>query len=726
MRSIKRDPLPKRTNEEINQLVNDLMSKMTLKEKIGQLYQTTHDGAAITGPSYDASQNKKLINEGLIGSFLGLYDNMEIYRLQKEAVENTRLGIPLFFANDIIHGCRTSFPHNLAMACSWDPKLIEEASSVAAYESSHSGINMTFSPMLDIVRDPRWGRVMESFGEDPYLGQLYARAYVDGYQQDDLTSYDSVGACAKHFVGYGQIEGGRDYNTVDMSERVLRQFYLPPFEAAVDAGCEAVMSSFNVYDSVPATANKFLLRTVLKEGMNFSGFIISDYTSSGEIINHKIASDMKEVAKKCIEAGLDHEMVSNSYINHLETLVNEGSISESLIDDSCRRMLTFKYKIGLFDNPYKNIYLNFEDYWLKDEDRQKAKEVALNSVVLLKNEKVLPLKTKKIALIGPLAKSNQVIGPWCGKARDEDCVSLYDGLKRKFGDAIEINYSLGVDYNSHDESLFNEAIEAAKLSDVIVLAMGEQQWMSGEAQSRASIEVPGGQLKLLKELRKLGKEIVFVLFTGRPLDLREVEKNSDAIVCAWFLGNESGNALADILYGDYNPSGKLTMSFPYVVGQIPIYYNHLNTGRPYVPEDFYRSKYSDIPNNPLYPFGYGLSYTEFSYTNISFNQEEDEVSVHFTITNEGDFDGVDIPQVYIEAKSFSVSRPVNELKGFKKVFLKAGESKEIIIKVKKKEFAYYNIEMKKAVESGEYLVKLARNAEDIVSTKTISFREEIK
>ncbi len=721
MKKIKRNPIPKRTEEEINLFVKDLMSKMTLKEKIGQLYQTTHDGAAITGPSYDASQNKRLINEGMIGSFLGLYDNMDIYRLQKEAVEHTRLGIPLFFANDIIHGCRTSFPHNLAMACSWDPQLIQQASEVVAYESSHSGINMTFSPMLDIVRDPRWGRVMESYGEDPYIGQLYARAYVNGYQQGDLTSYDSVSACAKHFIGYGQVEGGREYNTVDMSERVLRQFYLPPFEAAVEAGCEAVMTSFNVYDSVPSTANKFLLRTILKDGMNFSGFIISDYTSSSEIIAHKVAKDMKEVAKKCMEAGLDHEMVSNAYIKHLETLVNEGQVSEHLIDDSCGRILKFKYKIGLFDNPYKNVYLNFEDYWLTDDNRRLAKEVALNSVVLLKNDDVLPLKSKKIALIGPLAKSIQVIGPWGGKARDEDCISLYDGLKNKFKDGIEINYSLGVDYHEMDEAIYQEAIDSAKQSDVVVLAMGEQQWMSGEAQSRANIDVPPVQLKLLKDLRKLGKKIVFVLFTGRPLDLRVVEENSDAIINAWFLGNESGNALADILYGDFNPSGRLTMSFPYIVGQIPVYYNHLNTGRPYDPNDYYRSKYNDIPNDPLYSFGYGLSYTKFSYNSIQFSQDEEGVTVQFTITNEGEYDGADVPQVYIEAKSFSVSRPVNELKGYKKVFLKAGESKNISIKVKKKDFAYYNIEMKKEVENGEYLVKLARNSQDIILSTTIFF-----
>lgn len=415
-------------------------------------------------------------------------------------------------------------------------------------------------------------------------------------------------------------------------------------------------------------------------------------------------------------------MISRSYIEHLETLVKEGKVDETLIDDSCRRILRFKYKIGLFDNPYKNIYLDWEDYMLLEDNRQLAKEVALHSVVLLKNDQVLPLKTKNIALIGPLAKSNQVVGPWGGKAQDEECISLYDGLKQKFGDSINIHYSLGVDYNSEDDSLFGEAIEAAQQSDVIVLAMGEHQWMSGEAHSRAFIEVPKGQIKLLKELRKLGKPIVFVLFTGRPLDLREVQENSDAIVNAWFLGNESGSALADILYGDFNPSGRLTMTFPYSVGQVPIYYNHLNTGRPYRKEEPYCSRYSDIPNDPLYPFGFGLSYSHFTYSDVEFHQTDDGVDVRFVITNEGDYAGYDVPQVYIEAKSFSVSRPVNELKGFKKVFLEVGESKHIEITIKKEDFAYYNIDMKKEVEDVDYRVKIAKNAMEIVAETTISFR----
>lgn len=724
---IKRNEIPKRSKEEINTLVNELLAKMTLDEKIGQLYESTYDGADVTGPQFDSSNVVNLIKDGMVGSLLGMNDNIDMYMLQKTAVEKSRLGIPLMFCNDIIHGCRTSFPTNLAMACSFDMKAVEEACNVIAYESAHSGVNITFSPMLDLVRDARWGRVTESYGEDAYLGSEIAKAYVRGFQQGDLSSYDTIGACLKHFVAYGAAEAGREYNTVDISERMLRQFYLPQFKSAIDEGATSIMTSFNIYDSVPVTQNKFLLRNVLRDEFKFEGFTISDYTSSDEIINHKTAKDQREVALKCIKAGLDHEMVSFSYIKELKGLVEDGLVDEKLIDEACSRMLSIKFKLGLFDNPYKNIYHNYEEYYMKQEFVDKAREVAKKSIVLLKNDNnTLPLKNtkEKIALIGPLADTNEVIGAWGGRALNEDCVTLKDGIKNVRGD-VDVKVAKGCEIHVRDEKLLNKAIEIAKECDKIILAIGESQHMSGEAHSRAYITIPEVQIELVKELKKLNKPIIVTLFNGRPLELTWLNDNVDAIVEVWFLGSQSGNAIADVLFGDYNPSGKLTMSFPVTVGQLPIYYNQFRTGRPakdsFTKEEFYVSNYKDVQNEPLYPFGFGLSYTQFDISDIKVDKKElskdDTLKVTVNVKNIGKVVGTETVQLYIEAKSFSVTRPINELKGFKQVTLQPNEETIVEFIITQNDLAYYNIDMEYVAEEVEYSIRVGNSSDNLIETK---------
>ena len=718
--NIKRNPIPKRTKEEINILVNNLMSKMTLKEKIGQMYQTGYTGTEVTGPQFDSSSTVQNIKEGSVGSIIGLYENTVIYNLQKVAVENSRLGIPLLFCNDIIHGCRTAFPVNLALSSSWNPQVVYDCASVSAYESSHSGVNLVFSPMLDLVRDPRWGRVMESNGEDPYLSSVLAKAYVEGYQ-GDLTSYDTVAACAKHYVGYGAALAGREYNTVDFSRRSLFQYYLKPFKAAVEADVKMVMTSFNVFEDVPVTANKYLLRDVLRDKLGFEGVIISDYTSSMEIMNHKIARTEREVAKKCILAGLDHEMIYTSYINYLEELVNEGEVDVKLIDEACYRVLYLKYEMGLFDNPYKNIYHDFKSYWLSDEAKAKSLNAALESAILLKNDNnVLPIKNEKIAVIGPLAETKRVIGPWAGKAEVEDCISLLEALDSEEHDYV---YAKGSDIFETNDELIKEAVEKAKSSDKIILAVGEHHHMGGEANARADIRIPDAQVALINELAKLGKPIVLLTFSSRPLDLTNVVDVADSILHVWFLGTMSGLAIEKLIYGKVNPSGKLTMTFPYTLGQVPVYYNHLNTGRPYEPNNFYTSRYMDIPNEPLFSFGHGLSYSNFKYSNLKIENKQikknDTIKVSVDVKNESNVSGYEIIQLYIEALSFSVARPVLELKGFKKIWFEANESKNITFELDSNMLSYYNIDMEDIVEDGEYNIYIGPSSDNLLKDTII-------
>ncbi len=722
IRNVKRNPINKKTDSEIESFVKDLMGKMTLEEKVGQLYQTSHDGSAVSGPSFDSSRNNILIKQGAIGSMLGMINQVDMFRLQKMAVEETRLGIPLFFGNDVIHGHRTGFPQNIAMACSFDEDTVYKASKYSAFEASHCGITMTYSPMVDIVRDPRWGRVTESNGEDTFLSSNLARAYVKGYQQDDLTSYDTLAACVKHYVAYGLAEGGREYNTVDLSERMLREHYLKPFKAAVDAGVESVMTSFNIYNGVPATINKFLLRDVLKGEMKFDGFIISDYTSSGETIAHKVAKDEKDVARKSITAGLDHEMMSTTYSDYLVELVRDGEIEESLIDDSCARILKFKYKVGLFDNPYKNIYPNPSEFFLLEETRQAALEVSKNSIVMLKNEmNVLPLKGKKVTLVGPLANETKVIGAWGGITDHLDCVTLLQGLQNY---DVDVNYIKGAEYFELINSDLELIEQSVNDSDVVIMAIGEEQWMSGECNARADITIPEAQVELARKISEMGKPVVGIVFAGRPLIMTDIEQYFSSILYAWFLGTESGNALASTLIGENNPSAKLVMSFPHSIGQIPVYYNALNTGRPFIKEnpEPYRSVYRDIPNEPFYEFGYGLSYSDFKYDNITFSKVEDGILIEFDITNKSEFDGTEITQVYIEAMWFSVSRPNNELKGYKRISLLANETRREQILVKNDDFKHYNAELVNTTEGVDYIVKLAKSSSNIIKKEKFNIK----
>ncbi len=721
-KNIKRNPIPKRSEQEIKDLAKKMLEQMTLEEKLGQLYETSYDGADVTGPEFDSSNVVNLVRSGRVGSILGMNDNVDMYMLQKACVEESRLGIPMFFANDIIHGCRTGYPINLALAGTFDMELVEEAYKNIAFESSHSGVNLTFAPMLDLVRDPRWGRVMESYGEDPYLGVRIAEASVRGFQQDDLTSYDSVPACAKHFVAYGAAEAGRDYNTVDISERMLRQYYLPQFKKAIDCGVTSVMTAFNIYDGVPATQNKFLLRDILREEFGFDGFVISDYTASDETMCHKTSRNKRQVAKNCIKAGLDHEMISTTYIDEIPSLIEDGEVDTKLVDEAVLRILEFKYKIGLFDNPYKNMYANADEYQLLPEMLEHSRDVARKSIVLLKNENnILPLTKQKISVIGPIGHLNQVVGPWGGRVRFEDCIPFIDGLRNSRPD-YDITFAQGCKtYQDADENLFNQAVETAKDSDIIVLAMGEHQWMSGESRSRTDITVPKVQMDLARELKKLGKKMVLVLFTGRPLDLTWFEENVDAIVNGWYLGNETGNALADVLFGDYNPSAKLTMSFPMNVGQIPVYYNHFNTGRPIPadnPHSDYVSRYLDCRNEPLYPFGYGLSYTNFEISDLAVSttklKENEQLTVTCKVKNTGGVAGEEVVQLYIEALCFSVTRPMNELKGFQKISLEPKEEKQVTFTLTTEDLAYYNIDMEFTAEKAEYAIRVGNASNNLI------------
>ena len=687
---VERNELPKRTEKEIEELANELLSRMTLKEKIGQLVQSGTDCSEITGPGFDASSVVENIKNGMVGSILGTSDDRFSFNLQQKALES-RLGIPLMFCADIIHGCRTSFPVNLAMSGSFDLELVEESMKVAAYEAAHSGVDLVFSPMLDLVRDPRWGRVMESNGEDPFLSSKLAKAYVKAYQQDDLSSYDSVASCLKHYCCYGAAEAGREYNTVDMSDNRLHNLYLPPFKAGIDAKSTMVMSSFNVFNDVPVTMNKYLLRDVLRDELGFKGVVISDYTSSGEIMNHKCARDEKEVAKNCILAGLDHEMISPTYANYLEELVLNKEVSESLVDEACLRVLKLKYELGLFDNPYKHLYLNSKDYFLTPHALNIALKMANESIVLLENkDSLLPLdKKEKIALIGPFGNSRGLVGPWGGKCDRDDCETLLEVLEKE---GYDVNYKLGCDILGEYYNL-DEAKDAVKDSNVIVFACGENEYMSGEAASRAILNLPGRQEEMLTELSKLGKKIVMVIHAGRPLILRNYRLLCDSILYCWFLGTMSSKAITDTLFGVNNPSAKLTMSFPYTEGQIPVYYNNLQTGRPQPvgePRMIYTSNYLDIPNEPLYKFGYGLSYSKFEYSNLRYTELEDSYLFNFNVKNISNVSGTEISLLFIDVKSASISLPNRALKGFERFNLEANEEKEITIKVSKDELKYYN------------------------------------
>ncbi|GLX67270.1 beta-glucosidase [Paenibacillus glycanilyticus] len=702
-----------------------LLEKMTLEEKIFQLMQLTpnflsEDDANLTGPLAWMGVTENMASN--VGSVLSAVGAKETIALQKQYMENSRLGIPLLLMADIIHGYRTIFPVTLAIGSTWDMELAEKSAAIAAKESAVTGIHVTFAPMVDLVRDPRWGRVMESTGEDPYLNSEYARAFVRGFQGDDLAGdMDRIAACVKHFAAYGAAEGGRDYNTVNMSERQLRETYLPAYKAALEEGCEMVMTAFNTVDGIPATGNKWLMRNLLREEWGFDGMLISDWGAVSEMIPHGVAADGAEAAKKAIEAGVDMEMMTSNYANHLKDLVEAGEVDIKLIDESVLRILKLKDKLGLFENPYRAASEEREkEVLLCDEHRAAAREIAAKSFVLLKNEEqVLPLRVgQKLALIGPFAQNGDILGPWSIWGKQEEAAQVYAGLSARAGeDAVIV--ARGCDIEFATEEQLQEAIAAAKQSDVIVLALGESSEMSGEAGSRGDIRLPQAQLDLIQKLKPLGKPMVVVLFNGRPLDLHGVLEETDGLLEVWFPGTEGGHAIADVLFGDVNPSGRLTMSFPYSVGQVPVYYNNYNTGRPLTPQNAnerYVSKYLDMPNAPLLPFGYGLSYTTFSYSDASLStavlNAEDTLQVSVNVTNTGATVGEEVVQLYVRDVAGEVVRPLKELKGFRKIKLQPGETKTVTFDITEEQLRYYHADLQHKSDAGEFHVFAGPNSRD--------------
>ncbi|MCK4640348.1 MAG: glycoside hydrolase family 3 C-terminal domain-containing protein [Candidatus Marinimicrobia bacterium] len=699
---------------EIEAKVNELLHQMTFAEKVGQMTQFSG-----TNKRYE-----QMIREGKIGSLLNVIGAEVNNRIQKIAVEESRLGIPLVIGLDVIHGYRTIFPIPLAASASWDTVLIRKAAEIAAKEAASAGIHWTFAPMVDIARDPRWGRIAEGAGEDPFLGSAMTRAQVLGFQGKSLADPLTLLACGKHFVAYGGAEGGRDYNTVDISERTLREIYLPPFKAAVDAGVGTLMSAFNEISGVPTSANQFTLRKILKGEWGFDGFVVSDWNSIGELVAHGIAKDRLEAGVKGLTAGVDMDMEGRCYTTDMEALVADGTLSDGLIEDAVRRILRMKFKLGLFEHPY--IDENLQKKLILHQDHiQTALELARESIVLLKNEKdVLPLNRKElntIALIGPLADDKDApLGTWRCQGKQEDVVTVYEGLKNKFGDDVKIIYAKGCDVKNNSRSEFNKAIKAARKADVVVMVMGESADMSGEAASRADLNLPGVQAELINAIAETNKPIVLVLMNGRPITLSNIESKVTAIVESWHLGIQHGNAVANVLTGDYNPSGKLTVTFPRSVGQIPIYYNHKSSGRPNNPSDKFTSKYIDLPSSPLYPFGYGLSYTEFRYTGIEVENNRllstDELVVSVNVKNTGKRGGDEVVQLYIRDMVGSVTRPVKELKGFQRVALEAGEQKTVQFQIPVRNLGAYDLDMNYTVEPGEFGIMVGGNSVNVLTT----------
>ncbi|GAB3236735.1 beta-glucosidase BglX [Hymenobacter seoulensis] len=727
-------------DQKMNKFISDLMQKMTLEEKIGQLNLITV-GFDVTGPvvSKDVDAN---IRKGNVGSVLNTFTPKAARKLQEMAVKESRLHIPLIFGYDVIHGHRTIFPIALGLASSWDLQAMERSARIAAEEASADGINWVYSPMVDIARDPRWGRISEGSGEDPYLGSQIARVMVRGYQGDDLMKNNTVMACVKHFALYGAAEAGRDYNTTDMSLVRMYNEYLPPYKAAVEAGAGSMMSSFNDINGVPATGNKWLMTELLRNQWGFKGFVATDYTAINEMTAHGMGDDA-QVSALALNAGSDQDMVGEIFLKNLTQNLKDGTVKQEQIDQACRRILEAKWKLGLFKDPY--LYTNekrAKATMMKKEFIADARDIARKSMVLLKNSNnALPLKKAgTIALVGPLAtRQRDMIGSWSGAGDWKQAVSLEQGIKNVAGNGVKIVTAQGANFtddqqmidrlNAHggelnvdkrsSEEMIREAVQVAQGADVIVAAVGESQGMTGEAASRADIGLPGQQLELLKALKKTGKPLVIVLMSGRPLTLPWEDQNADAILETWFAGTQAGNAIADVLFGAYNPSGKLTATFPRHVGQVPIYYNHKMTGRPYqgVALDKYKSRYMDVSNDPLYPFGYGLSYTTFEYgkpelstTSLAMNGTLD---VKVTLKNTGNYDGEEVAQLYIRDMVGSISRPVKELKGFQKVMLKRGESRTLTFRLTPEDLKFYNTDLKFVAEPGDFHVFVGGNSRDV-------------
>ena len=719
--------------------VDSLLNIMTLEEKIGQMNQ--YNGFwNVTGPvpAGDEAANKKYdhLKKGWVGSMLNVRGVENVRAVQKIAVEETRLGIPLIIGFDAIHGYKTLSPIPLAESASWDMEAIRRSAEVSAAETAASGINWTFAPMVDIGRDPRWGRVMEGAGEDPYLGSKIAMARVKGFQGDDLSDPFTIAACTKHFAGYGFAEGGKDYNTADFGSSTLYNMVLPPFKATVDADVKTFMNSFNVLNGIPATGDEFLQREILKGQWNFQGFVVSDWGSIGEMVAHGYAKDGKHAAELAANAGSDMDMESYLYVEHLAKLVRAGKVDEAYINDAARRILTVKYELGLFEDPYKYCDEAREKATIGKEAHQEAVlDMAKKSIVLLKNEnKLLPLKKsgQRIAVIGQFANDkNSPLGSWRIAADDNTAVSLMEGMAaypdNRLTYALGAQVSVGptsfvmeTQINEDDTSGFAEAIRVARAADVVIMNLGEVGWQSGEGRSRVNIDLPGVQQELLEAVYKVNKNIVLVLQSGRPLALPWADENIPAIVQAWQLGTQSGNAIAQVLYGDYNPSGKMPMTTPRDKGQIPLYYNHKSTGRPTIPAPnlVFWSHYMDESNAPLYPFGHGLSYTEFKYDGLEVNANGDGTyKVSFTLTNSGAVKGKEVAQLYIQDVAASVTRPVRELKGFELVELEPGASKEITFNLSDAELGFYNNEGEFIVEDGLFRVFVGGSSATQYSTE---------
>lgn len=691
---------------QIESKVNALLARMTLAEKLGQLQQLDGEANGQYRP-----EHLEMIRKGLLGSTLNVRGAKRTNELQRIAVNESRLKIPFLFAFDVIHGYRTLFPVPLGEAASWDPRLAERAASIAAKEASAVGLKWTFAPMVDIARDPRWGRIIEGSGEDTFLGAAMARARVRGFQGKDFSQPERIMACAKHWVAYGAAEAGRDYNSTDMSERTLREIYFPPFKAAVDEGVGTFMTSFNDISGVPATANPFTLKQVLRSEWKFDGFVVSDYTAVMELMPHGLASTEADAAQYALNAGTDMEMVSRFYNQHGAQLLREGKISQATLDESVRRILRIKYRLGLFDHPYVDEAREAKEL-LTPEHRQAAREAAARSCVLLKNEReTLPLSKniKSIALVGPLADERRSLnGSWAGDGRVEDAVTLLEGIKEKVGASTKVTYAKGCDISGDKTDDIKEAVSVASKADFVIVAVGEDADMSGEASSRSDINLPGKQMELVRAIHATGKPYVVVLMNGRPLTINWLAENSPAILETWYGGTMAGPAISDVLFGDVNPGGKLPITFPRSVGQIPIYYNHKNTGRPFDASNKYTSKYLDIANTPLYPFGYGLSYTTFELRDLRLNKTTikpgGSVEASVEVENTGRRAGDEVLQLYVQDVVSSVTRPVRELKGFERVTLRPGEKRRVTFTLTPEHLGFYNREMRFIVEPGEFKV----------------------
>lgn len=703
----------------LNQKADSVLSLMTLDEKIGQMVLYTSDWD-VTGPSIKSGYLED-IRKGLCGNIFNAYSVEYTRKLQKIAVEESRLGIPLLFGYDVIHGHKTIFPISLGESSSWDLTAIEKSARIAAIEATSMGLNWTFAPMVDISVEPRWGRVSEGAGEDPFLGSRIAEARVRGFQGRDLSDTLTILACVKHYAAYGAPIAGRDYNTVDMSGRVFLDTYLPPYKAAIDAGAMSVMSSFNELDGIPATGSKYLLSELLRDSLGFKGFVVSDYTGINEMVNHGVAENDADAGILALKAGVDMDMQGEVYFKYLKKQVQNGSVDEKLIDNAVRRILKVKFMLGLFDDPYKYFSEAREKRFIyAPEHLDAAFDVAKRSMVLLRNQKnALPLKKgEKIAVIGELAASTRdLLGSWKAAGDWNFMKSTLDEL-REYNGKDNVIYAEGCKKTGNDESGFNAAIAASLKADKIVMVIGEDWEWSGEAASRTNINVPGVQTKLLEKLSKLNKPVIVVLMNGRPLDLSKESELSDAILEAWYPGTMCGKAITHVLFGKYNPSGKLSMTFPRNVGQVPVFYYEKNTGRPiYLPNDKYKSKYIDSPNDPLYPFGFGLSYSEFEYSDISLPTTEltdnDELIASVTVTNKSNSEGEEVVQCYVRDLIGSVTRPVKELKGFQKIILKAGESKTVTFTITSGMLSFHRADMTYGTEPGNYHLFIGGDSRDL-------------